>query len=69
MTTLDVGETIEVRMRYSVECLPTNLTTASGSKFAKARGIDYGLAFLASNNWVLHFDADIAFRPICGGCS
>ena len=63
VTTPDDRETMDVCKYFSVECRATNLMTARGARFAKARGIDYGLAFLASANWVLHFDADIAFPP------
>ena len=63
VTSPDDRETMDVCKQFSVECRATNLLTGQKAKFAKARGIDYGLAFLASNNWVLHFDADIAFPP------
>jgi len=63
VTTPDDWETMDVCKRFSVECRATKLMTAGGAKFAKARGIDYGLAYLASSNWVLHYDADIAFPP------
>ena len=63
VTAPDDWETMAVCKQFSVECRATNLMTSGGARFAKARGIDYGLAFLASKNWVLHFDADIAFPP------
>ena len=63
VTCPDDRETMEVCKHFSVECRATNLMTTQGAKFAKARGIDYGLAFLASTNWIVHFDADIAFPP------
>ena len=56
-------ETMEVCKTFSVECRATGLMTANGTKFNKARGIDLGLAYLASSEWILHFDADIAFPP------
>ncbi len=63
VTAPDDWETMAVCKTFSVECRATNVMTTNGLKFNKARGIDYGLAFLASSHWVLHFDADIAFPP------
>ena len=63
VTSPDDRETIDLCRRYSVECRPTRLLQSNGRRFAKARGIQYGLSFLSSSNWILHFDTDIAFPP------
>jgi len=46
--------------RHSVRCLPTDCFYQGGDAFNKARGINYGLANLRLDDWVLHLDADIA---------
>jgi hypothetical protein len=45
-----------------VECLITDLMSRDG-RFAKARGIDYGLANLRGDGWIVHLDADIWLPP------
>lgn len=63
VTSRDDHETQAVCRKYSVECRVTDIMHHRGARFAKARAIDYGLAFLSSENWILHFDSDIAFPP------
>jgi hypothetical protein len=52
-------ETVELCRRLGVICRPTELFYADQDRFAKARGIDYGMAFLRQDEWILHLDADM----------
>lgn len=49
--------------RMGVRCLPTHTFSQWGDGFNKGRGINYGLANLRLDGWVLHLDADIALPP------
>jgi len=46
-----------------VECRPTDLMHQGEATFAKARAIDYGLAYLRRDDWVVHLDADVYLPP------
>jgi hypothetical protein len=59
VTTPDDGRTHRVCKRYGVRFLPTRCFYRDGEKFNKARGINYGLANLKLDGWVLHIDSDI----------
>jgi hypothetical protein len=50
--------------RLGVECRATDLMHYGGDSFAKARAIDYGLAYLRRDDWVVHLDADIWLPPM-----
>ena len=58
VTTPDDGRTHRVCKRYGVRFLPTRCFYRDGEKFNKARGINYGLANLKLDGWVLHVDSD-----------
>jgi hypothetical protein len=60
VTTPEDGRTKGVCHRLGVRCLPTHAFFQWGDKFNKARGINYGLANLRKDGWLLHLDADIA---------
>ena len=62
VTTFDDVQTRDLCQHLGVECLTTDLMTKSGG-FSKARGIDYGLANLRGDGWVVHLDADIWLPP------
>jgi hypothetical protein len=68
VTTPEDKRTRQLCYQYGVRCLPTLCFYREDAKFNKARGINYGLANLALNDWVLHIDADIVlphrFRQI-----
>jgi hypothetical protein len=61
-------ETQAVCRKYGVDCYTTNLFDKSaGSQpagFAKARGINHGLAYIQGKDWIVHMDADIALQPL-----
>jgi hypothetical protein len=62
VTTPEDRETRDLCRHLGVECLPTDLMTKQDA-FAKARGIDYGLANLRGDGWIVHLDADIWLPP------
>jgi hypothetical protein len=62
VTTEQDRSTRDLCEHLGVECLVTDLMT-KGNEFAKARGIDYGLANLRGDGWVVHLDADIWLPP------
>lgn len=45
--------------KMGVRCLPTHSFHQWGDRFNKGRAINYGLANLRLDGWVLHIDADI----------
>lgn len=49
--------------RLGVDCRTTDLIHFESDDFAKARAIDYGLAYLRRDHWVVHLDADIWLPP------
>jgi hypothetical protein len=55
-------DTIGLCRKLGVDYLTTNLMT-KGDQFAKSRGIDYGIANLTGDGWVIHVDADIWLPP------
>jgi hypothetical protein len=57
-------ETRELCDHLGVECRTTNVHKRSGDKFAKSRAIDYGLAYIRADDWVVHLDADIWLPPM-----
>jgi hypothetical protein len=59
VTTPEDGRTRKACARLGVRCLPTRCFHREGEAFNKARGINYGLANLKLDGWVLHIDADI----------
>ncbi len=59
VTTPEDGRTRKTCARHGVRCLPTRCFYREGEAFNKARGINYGLANLKLDGWVLHIDADI----------
>ncbi|HWB00058.1 MAG TPA: hypothetical protein VG713_16280, partial [Pirellulales bacterium] len=63
VTSYEDVETQELCAHMGVECRPTDLMY-HGGEFAKARAIDFGLAFLRSTGWCLHLDADIWLPPM-----
>jgi hypothetical protein len=60
VTTPEDGRTRGLCHKMGVRCLPTRCFYQWGDRFNKARGINYGLANLRKDGWVLHIDADIA---------
>lgn len=64
VTTPNDKETIRLCRKYGVICRPTDLLNKDDDPFAKARGIDYGLAYCRQDSWILHIDADIAVPPL-----
>ena len=54
VTTPEDSRTRRVCARHSVRCLPTRCFYRDGEAFNKARGINYGLANLKLDDWVLH---------------
>ena len=63
VTTPEDGATRGLCHKMGVRCLPTRSFYQWGDKFNKARGINYGLANLRLDDWVLHLDADIVLPP------
>jgi hypothetical protein len=63
VTTPDDLRTKTVCHRYSVRCLETRCFHDQGEPFNKARGINFGLAHLKLDGWVLHIDADTVLPP------
>jgi len=63
VTSEDDRRTINLCQRLGVECRRTNLLHFDNDPFAKARAIDYGLAYLRRDDWVVHLDADIYLPP------
>lgn len=59
VTTPEDGRTHRVCKRHGVRFLPTRCFYRQGERFNKARGINYGLANLKLDGWVLHVDGDI----------
>lgn len=57
-------ETADLCAHLGVECRSTDLFFHQGDKFAKSRAIDYGLAYLRGDDWVVHLDADIWLPPM-----
>ena len=60
----DDPETLDLCRQLGVECRVTDLLHHHGDPFAKSRAIDYGLAYLRRDDWVLHVDADIWLPPM-----
>ena len=58
VTSPDDGRTHRICKQYGVRFLPTRCFYREGEPFNKARGINYGLANLKLDGWVLHVDAD-----------
>jgi hypothetical protein len=66
VTTPEDGRTKRLCAQHGVRCLPTRCFSredhpGQGGKplFNKARGINYGLAHLRTDGWILHLDADV----------
>ena len=60
----DDRRTINLCHKLGVECRRTNLMHFSErDPFAKARAIDFGLAYLRRDDWVVHLDADVYLPP------
>ena len=55
--------TQQVCAYYHVECYPTYDFYHNGNVFNKGKGINYGLAKLAKDGWVVHLDADTYLPP------
>jgi hypothetical protein len=64
VTRADDRETQQLCKRLGVECRVTDLMHYAGDSFAKARAIDYGLAYLRRDDWLVHLDADIWLPPL-----
>jgi hypothetical protein len=47
-----------------VECRVTDLMHYENDAFAKSRAIDYGMAYLRRDDWLVHLDADIWLPPM-----
>jgi len=62
-STRDV-ETQDLCRRLSVPYYATDVFFKEGSRFNKARGIDFGLGYLRYNDWVVHLDADTYLPPL-----
>ncbi len=60
----DDHDTQTLCRQLGVECRPTDLMHYRNDQFAKARAIDYGLAYLRRDDWVVHLDADIYLPPM-----
>jgi hypothetical protein len=56
--------TQDVCRRLSVPFYATNIFFKDGSKFNKARGVDFGLSFLRDNDWIVQLDADTYLPPM-----
>lgn len=63
VTTPEDRQTRDLCEHYNIECLTTNCFTSDAAKFAKSRGINMGLAHLASEEWVVQLDADLVLPP------
>jgi hypothetical protein len=63
VTTPEDSRTRRLCARHSVRCLPTRCFYRGGEAFNKAQGINYGLANLKLDDWVLHIDADTVLPP------
>ena len=63
VTSDDDRRTINLCQRLGVECRRTNLLHFDNDIFAKARAIDFGLAYLRRDDWVVHLDADVYLPP------
>ena len=50
--------------KLGVECRATDVMHHEGDRFAKSRAIDYGLAYLRRDDWIVHVDADIWLPPM-----
>jgi hypothetical protein len=48
---------------HHVRCVETDEFYQGNDPFNKAKGINYGLAHLALDGWVVHLDADIVLPP------
>ena len=59
VTTPADKETQELCRKWSVDCYPTHVFFEDGDVFNKGRAINYGLAHLRHDQWILHLDADI----------
>ena len=64
VTREDDRPTRELCRQLGVECRTTDLMHHDGDGFAKARAIDYGLAYLRRDDWVVHLDADVWLPPM-----
>jgi hypothetical protein len=64
VTRQDDRATQQLCRELGVECRVTDLMHFEGDAFAKARAIDYGLAYLRRDDWVVHLDADIWLPPM-----
>ena len=63
VTSPDDGRTHRICKQHGVRFLPTRCFYRDGEPFNKARGINYGLANLKLDGWVLHIDADTVLPP------
>ncbi len=59
VTSPDDQRTINLCHKMSVDCVKTNAPYYNGSIFNKAKAINYGLAHLNQNEWMIQLDADI----------
>ena len=64
VTRADDEGTQRLCRQLGVECRVTDLMHHDGDSFAKARAIDYGLAYLRRDDWVVHLDADVWLPPM-----
>lgn len=64
VTRKDDPETQRLCRKLGVECRVTDLMHHEGNAFAKSRAIDYGLAYLRRDDWLVHLDADIWLPPM-----
>jgi len=64
VTHFDDAQTQDLCRQLGVECRATDLMHYDGDPFAKARAIDYALAYLRRDDWVVHLDADIWLPPL-----
>lgn len=56
--------TQELCRKLSVPYYATDIFYKGGASFNKARGIDYGLAYLRENEWIVQLDADTYLPPM-----
>lgn len=63
ITTKEDRETQRLCRHHNVECLVTDRFTEDGSTFNKAKGINEGLIYQSSRDWMVHIDADIVLPP------
>lgn len=63
VTSKDDEETKKICSYWHVECISTDLFYKDGAKFNKGLGIQFGLDYLKSDDWVVCIDADIYLPP------